>query len=222
MVRLRAAMIVAVGAIVLWPPSAAAQDCTPNKTVAIQLTRSRPASGGVEIAPGCWMPQVRGAQKAAAALCAHGVEHMHDFAFTLENSCNVDVHLELTVDRGWVKLRRSANGQPTESECGTGKPRTLFADYLAPAVSQTFTCANRSHWKWWPFKWTRRGSYALKATAVRAPGGEPVEFPVPVDYDPEIVIEDNGKTGFHFRVVLWSVLLGWAGWRVYRRWVRAR
>jgi hypothetical protein len=191
-----------------------AEDCVPKRRIEIQLSTARPATGGTEISPGCWMPQVTGTDKEAAALCAHDIKGQHDFAFVLDNKCSVDVRLELTVDRGSVRLKRSQNGVPTSQDCGLGSKKELFGDYLPAGTAQRFTCANESHVKW-AWKWTRRGSYGVRATHVRAADGTPVRLSPPVDYDPEIVIEDNGR-GAYLPLFVGFVLLV-LGWLAYRR-----
>lgn len=210
----RFAPIVCV-AIAAWasPQEARAQDCIENDTVRITLTNTGTGKG--EISAGCWMPSVAVPSK---VLCAHDIKKNHTFTFALENQCDIDVRLELVVTRGDIKMQRPGPSGPPDNECDDGASRFLFADYL-PATSGQITrnCVTKTHWKW-PIKWTREGSYALVATRVRKNGVE-TTLAQPVIFDPEIILEDNGKldTVFLGALVLLAAGAVYAIYRMLRR-----
>jgi hypothetical protein len=203
---------IACMAVAAWagPRDARGQACAENDTV--RVTLSKTDTGKDKIVDGCWMPSVATASK---VLCAHDIKREHTFTFALENQCDIDVRLELTVTRGSIKMRRPDN-DPPDHECNDGASKFLFAGYLsANSGPQVPKCSTKPHWKW-PIKWSRTGSYALVATHVRQNGVE-TKLQKPVNFDPEIIIEDNGKGFVGFGVI--ALLVAGLLYAIYR-WLR--
>ncbi len=192
------AMAVAAG--LATPSPARAADCTPRDTVAVTLTTTGDPSK--KIADDCYMPVVATDDK---TLCGHDIAAEHTFTFVLTNQCAVDVKLKLTVKRGSVDFKGP--------ECDFDKGNVLFEDYIVGnGAPVTKTCASRTHGN----KGQKKGRYDVTATAVRIGG---TESKVDVSFDPEIIIEDNGKG----RLLRWGALvllaagIAYALYRVLRR-----
>jgi hypothetical protein len=197
-----AALACVAVAVAASPRDASGQECVPNDTVVVALSRTD--TGASKIVDGCWMPKVADVSK---ILCAHDPELEHTFTFELKNTCALAVKLTLTVKRNTIDFKGD--------DCDIEKGKILFEGFLAEnggAVSRT--CATRKH----NDKKQRRGSYDLVATHVRS-GGVETKLTQAVTFDPEIILEEKGKHG----ILWWGALVliaGAAAYAIYRMFLR--
>ncbi len=187
-------------------------DCLPNDRVTVTLSKN---PGSQPVGQGCWMDQ---AKPEAKQLCAHDIKREHKLQIDLTNKCDVPVTLKVTVSRGDVKFF-PRNPAPDANACRDGSNPWLFNEPVMPGQTKSASCTTRRHGRFLGvFKWTRRGSYEVTATHAAD-----VQLPRPVTFDPEIVIEDNGRNFFaHVLKILLLLLLGAAGLWGYRRFTRSR
>lgn len=180
------------------PRIAAAADCSVKEAIEVALTTTGTAD--MRITEGCYMPVVTD-----KTLCGHGIKSEHTFTFTLTNGCAVPVKLKLTVKRGAVDFKDAA--------CDFDQGNVLFEDFVnAGGGSITKTCTSRAHGN----GGQKKGRYDVVATAYRVDGNE---IAANVKFDPEIILEDNGKSP-----IVWAIgllVLAAVGYVLYRALRRA-
>lgn len=204
---------VILGLVTLLPGLAQAQTRTcpqarPDMEIVLDDEGTTAATGEKLGIYSCWMPKVAALAK---NVCARGHGNARVFKFTVLNKCaSVDARVELVLTRA-----------PSTSEaldfktCGFNGP--VFTEDL-PAVRgrKVEVCTAVDYT---PGDGTRWATYAINVTHVRPIGGNQFEeLNKVVSFDPEIIIEDNGKgfVGFGVIALLVAGLL-YAIYRLLRR-----
>ena len=190
-------------------PSIAQGKCGPKDKHTITLTKTAPTLG-VQIHPGCWMPQVDTNSKVQARLCGHGPKKKHTFELTLDNACD-DVAVRLTVT---IRSGGRIRFESPACRSGPGGPAYVFDGFVDAGKKEKVRCETSVH----ADDIRLVSHYDVMATQTRV-GTQVIEIP-DVDYDPEIVLEKSGR--FHAGLVALAALLAAVAAAYWYRWRRRR